>query len=746
MSKIIIYYLKDDKLKLVETSSGILDLYYLKARLPTKEDVPKIKDTKINKYFKDNGFDKGIEGIRNTISKDPERMPLYDTYSNNIYMIDKNNVYNRVTNHHYRVPDEILIEEFEKEKITLEKKANSMSHSSQDTKTVLLIRRHRKLELMLDFIKDYNIAILSETYIKVFYYYSNEVGKDITTCKRPSFMPHFYHITPYYTRSELINMSLNMELIKPNSEFYDVKRIEKLCKTITKNDIVSDTLLSHQKYIVKNNKVGIIQYYSLQGSYFMNQYLRGHTPYKRRNRYLEGLITNMWEVVNSSPEFDQSYTLYRFIENDSHIDHLKIGDQYTEPSFVSTTRDPFYNNNIFRFGFILIKIKIPGHTPGVGLCIETISHFPNEQEIIMSPLSILKLDKRDDNCIYYHTDDNFAVKVKTRYEFTYVGKKKIEMPDLPSNLTNTTIDFLHIDKIDSLSVHEKISHFVRKYISELYQFDVEIDKKNYTVVVEWYDSTAVYKDFYASQEKNGFSMYNITDNYTTFMIEIGEDINGPFMYANYYFRYSIANKKPEFTQEAFIKFISSIAHYFGIPVVIIYSNYASCDLMNINREQFYGGNYSVDIYNYLKNKKKRFNIDSMVLKAGFNYYHFDRLRKTSPSAILNKSDRDELFQMYSKVYRGSNDDNLSDFYVWVVENHCYLAKTLVLKMYRMYHQDNPFEKDYYILEPSGYLYNNGFIETYQNMDLIEKDTFIPKNDYRSINQRNPRVPSTRTFS
>ena len=262
---------------------------------------------------------------------------------------------------------------------------------------------------MIKFLESYNLDILEATYAKIMYYYA-DIGKDITTCKRPSFKPEFKHINPYYKRNELINMGINIGLIKPTNT-YDDNKMNDLCNKIKKNDISASTIEEHHKYIMKSNNVGLIEYYSFQGSYFMNQYLRGMIYYDTKNIYLENIIKSMWSVINKAPAFEDKYILYRFVEDDEYLNHLDIGDEFVDLGFTSTTRDPFYNSESYKFGFILIKINIPKKKKGVALCMETVSHFAKEEEIILSPLSILRLDKKDDNCIYYHTDNNFATKI-----------------------------------------------------------------------------------------------------------------------------------------------------------------------------------------------------------------------------------------------------------------------------------------------------------------------------------------------
>jgi hypothetical protein len=720
---VFLFNIKKKQLENVATDKVLFSLYNLEYRLPTNLDI--------NKKFKNK---KNINDIKIEISKIDTHIPLYDTYSENMYLIVKYNVYNRVIRQHYRFPDKDIFN-------TLIKKQKQF----KKTEDILLKRKQRKIDLMVKFLSYFDLDILYETYIKVFYLFTNEVGKNITQCKKPSFLPQLLHITPYYSRSELINMALNIELIKPNDEYYDKQKLEKLCRQIQINDISSDTILNHYNYIVNSSKVGIIQYYSLQGSYFMNQYLRNQTSYNTRNLYLESLIDIMWKTINNAPKFDKSYVVYRFIENDSYLSHLSVGDEFIDPGFISTTRDPFYNSESFKFGFILIKIKIPANKHGVALCMETVSHFPKEQEIILSPLSIFKLKKKDSNCAYYHTDNNFATKVKTRYEFTYIGKKNIKFIERPQNKhQRKTVDFINIDRPQSMTINEKIRIFMRTHVDKMFQYTTNIGDKDYTVFIEWYDSTEVYKPFYAASVQDGFLMYTIDDNNVSFTIELGENKN-PYMYVNFYFRYTQTNRDTDIKIKDFIKFISSIGYYFNIQTIIIYADYTMC----VDNEISFGGNYCVDFYNYLKDKKKRFKgIDSTVIKPKFGYYQLDRLRNTKPDTILDKEDRDELYQIYNKTYipfMDKSKDNIADFYIWIIDNYCYLSIQLTNKMYRLYHKQNPFTNDYYILDPIGYLYSSDIISTYRHeYETKEKYTDFPKNTYRVDSTVNPRVPSTRS--
>ena len=766
---IILYYKTDDTLKITDEFDAINKLYYLEATIPTVKQTESYMKTsqnlEIKKYFDKYGIKKGITLIKKNLSEQNEKIPLYDIYSENLYIVSKFNVYNRVVHQHYRFPTKGFLNKL---------KADREIKIKQNLTDILEKRKLRKLELLIEFLESFDLNILYKTYTNVFYSYANEVGKNITTCRRPSFMSHFNHINPYYSRSEIINLSLNMG-IKLEDKYYDTEDVDKLCDIVSVNDISAETLLKHQLYIIDKNKVGLVQYYTLQGSYFINQYLRSMTTYEYKNELLESIITPMWELINSAPAFDKNYSLYRFVSKDDYLRHLNIGDMHTETSFISTTRDPFYRSDIYKFGFILIKINIPKDQLGVALCVETISHFPKEEEIILSPLSVLRLDKRDEKIEYYHTDENFKSQIKTRYEFTYVGKRKIQYIDRPLYSGNIEpLDFLKISNVETVTLEEKIRYFVGKFLTPLFQFNILLSNKKFTIIVERYDSTGAYNNFYALYNQNGLLLYTIYDNYILFMIELGEDTSSgdKYMHVNYYVKYSALERTKIIKEEDFIKFIASIAYYFEINLVIIHADYKACNIHDTNNPQFtqiggdiqknfqiyypkipdkfktlqdkskYLGSYCVDFYLYLKNGIKRYEntkIINIELQPKFSYRLLDKLKTVNFDLILKKDDQDELYQIYDKIFRNEKMNSMADFFVWIADNKCYLMETLMLKMERFYQFDNPFVYDYYILDPITFLYNRQFLQTFpayianaRTVTFKDSKNIMPKNDYRTV--------------
>lgn len=770
----ILYYKKDKTLKYTVDTEVFDKLYYSEAIVPKKKHIQEYlkngKNNEIKQEIRKIGLELIIDHIKNNISKIDYKVPLYDEYIKNLHLIPRELVYQRVVYQYNRFPTEELINQLKERKDQLEsskeilpnydseKNLSEFEQSPSDYKkihqNISLNREYHKLELMLNFLNEFNRSILESTYIKVFYYYANEVGKNITVCIRPSFLPHFTHIIPYYTRSELINLALNIEKIKSPEEYENSTRLMELCDIVKRNDISSDIILKHQEYIIKENKIGLVQYYSLQGSYFMNQYLRNLSQYPYQNQLLEECIFSLQKLIDKAPAFDKSYILYRFINDDRYLSHLKIGEIFVDPAFISTTRDPFYRSEIYKFGFILIKIKIPGDIEGVGLCIETYSNFPNEEEIVLPPLSILRLDKKDENALYYHTNESYAANITTRYEFTFMGKKNmsiIERPLIP-NIEKKIVDFMLLPTQETLTVQEKIKKFTKENVNSIYQFKTMIGNHYYDLIVERYDSTTAYKDFYAIGTNNGFSIYSILNSHISFFIEIGENNNETYMYVNFYFKFSTINIENKINDIDFIDFISKVGYYFRIQHIELYAEYSSCDILERQRKNkeeeesssiYPGGNYCIDFYEYIKYNKRRFQnkeikIDSTEVKPIFSYYELDRLKTIDPLKILLKEDRDELYQIYTKTYKYLFKEeryNLKDFFIWIIETYCININLLIDKLGKIYNVNNPFKMDYYDVDGFAYLYNRGIISAYPFQTDIDKKFYstgqeVPKNEYR----------------
>lgn len=726
----ILYNISKNILEFIDPSSILDSIYFLGYKVP---DIHELKKINKDKNFKEYNFDESfINKIKDYISILEYKIPLYDIYTNNIYLINRENIYTRIHFNHYKFPNEIVIKELKKEYESLEK------IKSDD---VLEIRKKRKYELMINFLDNFNIKLLEDTFYRMIYKYSEQFGKNIIFCKRPSFNKFIHNSKPYYTSTEVINMALNM-----NNKF-DIKDkdldMNKLCDLVSKNDINYKIISSHQKYVIDEDMLGLIQYYTVQGSYFINTYLRNQSKYIYHNTFLDNIILPLWNLCNNSPPFDKDYILYRFITDDTFLNGLNIGDIFYDEGFMSTTRDPFYKSEDYQFGFILLKMKIPKGHKGTGLCVENISHFPNEQEILFAPKTKFKLISRDSDIVYYHTDLNISSKIKTRYEFEWIETEKPLITKKEYIGNTKSIDFIeHINNIPSGSLDDRIDYFISNYIDDLNRFICKIGKQEFLTTIEHYNSVGAYKNFYAIETKNGFSMYSIYKNYLLFMIELGTINNIPQMHVNYYVKYNTLNKEDIFTAKEFIDFIASIGYYFGVDKIFIYPEYKPCiygkTKLELKEMTQLTGNYCVDFYKYLKNKEKRFfinDINNIDLYSLFSYYDLDILYDISPDRIFDRAD-DEIYQIYDKTYKLNNPkSNVAEYLIWIIENKCYLIEFFIKKLEKLYKKNNPFKQDIYILNPNNYFYNKNKVKTYNisnNLTYLKerKQYQIPTNEYR----------------
>lgn len=574
--KIDIYDINKNEIIEMPVEDVIYKLYYLKVRPATQEELDKHN----SKYT--------AEQIKQIISETETDIPLYDVFTQNIYIVQKRNVYQRVTNNHYRFPDELLLESIVKDKKKLEAKLKKFPEKKNDG---IFQNKLNKKRLMLEFMSYFDIQKLYDTYSRVFLLYAPEIGNKTYTCIRKSFIPHNSHLLPYYTKDEVIRLAMNNSLIEiPHNTSYDDFKDSissdsyvKLCKKIQANDISAAILMKHQNYIIDNNSVGLIQYYTVQGAYFINQYMRKMTPYPYKNDYLEEIIEKMWRLVLGAPAFDNDYTLYRFVSDDSYLQHLEVGDIFVEQGFTSTTRDPFYKTGSYNFGFILIKIKIPKGVKGVGLCLETLSHFAVEEEIILAPFAKLRLVAITNASDYYHPNKDFVSEVKKGYVFEWVSNtEKIDRLPFPRRIEfdgeTKIIDFLKIEKSNSYTMKEKTSFLMSKYFDVMNRAKCKIGDNVFYVIGEYYNSMGAYKDMYAISTSEGFSLYAIYNGYLLFMIELGDE-EGSQMRVNFFSKYSELKRDAIMGDNNFINFLCSVAMYFNIAMIIIYADYYSCDHM-----------------------------------------------------------------------------------------------------------------------------------------------------------------------
>lgn len=706
----------DKKIKLINKSDILHELYYNLGVIATE------------KYTKEE-----LKDFKKEISLIDTNIPLFDIYSKNFYLINAENIYSRVINFHYRVPDIKIIDMLKKTLLDISQLLNPIN-----------TYYHEKLNKNINFINNYDLEILHITYFKLFYL-SQPSTSDLTSCIKPSFIP-FLTYNPYYSRSELINLALNMNL---DIDFDNIGTSE-MCKLVSDNDIKAQDIMKHQIYIQENIAKSYIQLYTLLGSYYWNFYLRNKCL---KDIFLEKQISNLYSIIEKAPTFNNDYWIYRFIENDEYISHLNPGDKYEERSFISTTRNPFYDPKNNLFGFILIKIKIPKDIQGVGLCIEPYSMFPNEEEILLNP-SILKLISISDNFHYYHPNPNASKRIKKLYIFEFI--KSLPNPVLKLDYHINPNPIPKISWLDSVldgdDFISKVYYFYRiilpVYNNKRY-FYADIGTRTYLFQAFYLDDNPVYEKYFYLQRKNDEIYFILQDEDSgeiLMLIELRDIIS-----VNYIQRF-MGSTKQLYSDNDFIKFLSSMARYFGIDQVIIHNSYSSYFeiasklltgsqddiLLQSNPDNhlisLYCGDfryYNIDLINFMSQQFTKFK-DIPGITYNLKKHHILFLSKINAIDIFDKIEKTPLFNILNKYIKNKTDIKLLEFYLYIHENFFYLLAELNQLIAR-YNNDifatpetNPWLNSYFILKSEEYLYEMKiipYIQTFKTnifQDYLEK--------------------------
>ena len=668
--------------------------------------------------------------LRKIISRYEGQLPLYDINSNHIYLIHKDNVYPRIYFDNYRFVDQKFYDDLK-----------SLKNPSEIDKNNTKILSY------------YDLDTLNKTYMRIFYK-SFVFNSYITNCRRPSFYSGMEHILPYYHINELYYLAYDWNL-SDKTTFSD-EDIDYLCKEISKYDIPAKTLLDHQIYIYDSKAIGLVKYYSLFGSYYMNVYLRKNKCCSNfvlntttrnvqdkkiyadtvQNLYLDNQINIMIKLIINTPAFTKSHTVYRFVQKDDYLKHLKIGDIYQDTSFMSTTRNPFYYKENYAFGYILIKIKIPKDIKGIGLCIEAYSNFPSEEEIILPPTSKYRLDNIINTTDTAQFHGFFDLKVQKKYEFTwidndYINKKNanisISMPDahIPPLEEINMMDLFTDENIKYLSISDRLKYFRDKYLNDNNQFASTIDDIRYVFNMGSYDSSTVYKPFFYYEVTDGIMITTANPKYGN--INIIMEI-GPEIHVNYYFRFSVTDPSTvvNLNNIQWIKWLSLLAYILGSQKVVIHSDYIlKYDKLDTIEQKQMKTRYtfSQNIYLYMKYKKKLFQFDAVV--TNFDYSQLNYLFGLPILDFIKPSDLNELYQI-SKI---SGTTNIGDFYLYIVENFPKLIKVIEEKMDIIFDPEkNPFNNISYSLNAWWQLYNMGLIKQIPS----EKEFAIKKGSFKKL--------------
>lgn len=663
------------------------------------------------------------------LSKYDEYLPMYDIYNQKIYAVKKIDLYDNLINYHYRfINNEI--------KDWIENQLKKLKKSKDDAKQS--IEKHKE---SLNIIENYDIETLISTSYSTIFKNTQGLGLNISICKRNSFNKYFSHLSPYYSKDELLNLGLNMKILKPNDKESILSSIQldqkvhyDLCKKISKNDLSSNEILTHSEHVVDSEAISYISFYSFTGSFFMNKYLRNIEIKKNEiilpNNIYSKTIIKLNNLIKKSPNLEKEYFLYRFIWDDYFLKDLKIGDIFQEKGFLSTTRDPFYSPGSDKFGLILLKIKIKKNSKGI--LIENFSLYPKEEEFLFSPFSKMKLLSKDDNFKYFHTDKNYEKIITKKYEFEIINSDidiKIKINDNNLNQNNlVNINFSNLSEQLNIiySKNDKmtlINNFVSKNEISREQNVIPIifNNKKFEIYWAYFDGSDSYSKFYFTKINNGIT-FTLYDNnlYPYLIIEFSDEM--VINFANKYYYYSNKQDMSDIDLELIIYF-SILFKYGSFTVSPEFKNYD--DFIKIENNDQNNNKYqklsmknnllNYSLYKYLKFNKK---FQDDLFSSNFNnyftpnlqYWKIDRLKEEKiPNKYLEKFDNNII---KSKSY--------FDFLIEIYENHpLFFKKEILIEEFNINELKFKFNSSAFIKNEKNI--NLSFIDIPYNIDEVESD-------------------------
>lgn len=762
---IVLFYPKDNNIISVSDDKILDELYNNLAMIPSLEQL---KANKMSKY--------DIEQMKDHISKLSNKIPLFDYATKNIYLVDAEDVYTKVTAFNYRFPDDKIINLL---RDTIKELENLK------IKEIEWVDKYiEKINKNINFLDNFNMIILKETFTDVFLN-TNPTSREITTCIKPSYLPYQNYQSPYYTKSELVSLALNLGIIKDNKiKPWSFKSIDlkKICKQVSEYEINTQMLIYNQLYILYNNAKAYVQFYSLFGSYYFNNYLRNTKSIIDND--LNKHIDNFLKIIKNAQPFDSEYEVYRFIENDDYLNYLKVGDTFDERSFISTTRNPFYSVEHNVFGFILIKIRLKKNISGIALLIESYSNYPQEQEILLPP-SRLKLVEVNDDFHYYHWNKLAEKKIIKKYIFEYVEPLGYDISLYTNNHIKIDVMLPNIDfytkEYDGTNIQEKTLSFFNSLpkINLRRCFTSIIGQTEYKFFAYFLTQSKVYSKFFFLQKDDdenkmlGDEIYLTVQDPDNGQIEILIEIRN-IISVNYYHRFSgLKNKIPD---ELLIHWLSGLAKSLNINTVIIHGNYSSyyhivehilnksgikqmnllddfktiqnIDNPDSNILNLYTADvntYCVDLIEYIYNGRKRF-FNLPYVSRKIPLHMIDKLKIIKFNDLYtsygkNIPNFDYLYRIFIKL----NEPNMMtiEFYKIIHNLYPYLISKLQNLMVLSYPKKSilPWHF-YYVLKPFEYLFEKGIIPfipstSVDKMDEMIKNLeaevkFIHENKFRQI--------------
>lgn len=552
--------------------------------------------------------------------KDKDSLPMYDVINNTIILIPESKIYNNFNKNYLRILDNNIL---------------------------------RKLNLKISINEK---EIKNRFYTKIFEQHP-KLGKEITFCEKKSFLYFInYNNSPYYTNSELQKKNIYFNI--------NLKENKKICNKLQGIELSKKDIQNSYDFLVKNKYDKIVKYYTFVGASNINEYLRENIEYV--DSIDKSIILKLDKAIKESPKINKDIIVFRFLSDDTFLNLEMKNKVFIEKGFMSTTRNPMMKYAELNFGKIIMRIFISKKYSYNYLSVESLSLFPDEQEIILDRGSKLKLKK-------IHFINNMKI-----YDFDYIGTtKKIEL-NINDNIN--TIDLKYFN------IKQNLNSLYNEWNSYYNLINLKIEDKDYKFKFGYLKDDQVLNKFFYF-DNNIFYMYLLSEEGD---IELFIEISNNTIFLNNFFKYFgyKSNTSINDYMKIYSKLIGMISLSLNIENVFIKSMQISGYLL---KEKTYSNNQiCIDYYNYLINTKKSL---PSYLKNTFSVYYLNYL-------IKKKIDKNILFDFPSlKLFCETYElDTLKKLFVKIVELH----PSLMIDFYHMipFYFDsfnNPFSNDYFII-------------------------------------------------
>jgi len=640
-----------------------MEKYTVSINIKNKKIIKQFNDyiELIYYLFKTNGIIDD-QHIINILSLQSKLIPLYDIYTEQLYLVSESEFFKKILRFHYRPIDNNIYK-------------------------IISNSNNKRYKL---FLKNFDLHLLYKTFINNFDEYS-----DLTTYIRPSFSKFLYQTIPYYKRSELQTEMLihKLELSDDDTMYSFVKQ----------NDISYNDLVKHSNYVKSSNLEQYIKYYTFMFAYKYNNYMRFPSGTKR-NLGLEHRIKKFRDLIIKAPKWDTSFYLYRFVHTDDFLKNINIGDYILDRGFISTSR--YIVDYGYPHGKILIMIKIPANTYGCGVSIEYSSLFANEYEVILPPSKFKMVDNTE---IVYDKIKKSKIKYVLEWD-SFLD----EYIDINAYDTKETLKTVNLNEISGTTLKKKITNFILEYPN---YFNTKIG--NDIIVFEVYrtdnidQSLNAYKNFLYNQNCKLLLLWiDQTNNNINLIIEISDSLD-----VNYFFRFMSGSTKiiGKYTYDDIIIFIKKLASLFYIDSIRIHSDYkkyidikeqtviynskiVSYKELNLylseNRycnqlflDIIYNEKFSSGFMNYLHTNKQGFFLTSKIIKF-FNLFLKNNLTDFLKSVMDFNIEHNPYFFIILKIteslIKSKQNATLLDLYYKLFDNYNYLVPVLNLEIRIMF--------------------------------------------------------------